>query len=102
MKAVVYDAPTQYTIKEIPVPDVGPGEVRIKVHQVGVCGTDLHIHHGDFNAVGGLNRSSQHLEIFGGVGWGDDSSRRIGLCGPRCDRRAGQCRPGTWSGRSGA
>jgi len=60
------------------------------------------IHHSDRGVQGGLNRSSQHLEIFGGVGWGDDSSRRIGLCGPRCDRRAGQCRPGTWSGRSGA
>ena len=51
MKAVVYDAPRQYAIKDIPVPQVGPGEVRIRVHQVGICGTDLHIHHGDFNAV---------------------------------------------------
>jgi D-arabinitol dehydrogenase (NADP+) len=51
MKAVVYDAPRQYAVKEIPQPEAGPGEVRIKVHQVGVCGTDLHIHHGDFNAV---------------------------------------------------
>jgi D-arabinitol dehydrogenase (NADP+) len=51
MKAVVYDAPRQYAIQEIPLPAVGPGEVRIRVHQVGVCGTDLHIHHGDFNAV---------------------------------------------------
>jgi D-arabinitol dehydrogenase (NADP+) len=51
MKAVVYDAPRQYAVKEVPDPEAGPGEVRIKVHQVGVCGTDLHIHHGDFNAV---------------------------------------------------
>jgi len=51
MKAVVYDAPRQYAVKEIPQPEAGPGEVRIKVHQVGICGTDLHIHHGDFNAV---------------------------------------------------
>jgi D-arabinitol dehydrogenase (NADP+) len=51
MKAVVYDAPRKYAVKEIPTPEAGPGEVRIKVNQVGVCGTDLHIHHGDFNAV---------------------------------------------------
>lgn len=51
MKAVVYDAPRQYAVKDIPIPEAGPGEVRIKVDQVGVCGTDLHIHHGDFNAV---------------------------------------------------
>ncbi|MEP6648596.1 MAG: zinc-dependent alcohol dehydrogenase family protein [Lapillicoccus sp.] len=51
MKAVVYDAPRSYEVTEIPTPQAGPGEVRIKVTQVGVCGTDLHIHHGDFNAV---------------------------------------------------
>jgi len=51
MKAVVYDAPEQYQVTDIPVPEAGEGQVRIKVHQVGVCGTDLHIHHGDFNAV---------------------------------------------------
>jgi D-arabinitol dehydrogenase (NADP+) len=51
MKAVVYDAARSYAVKEIPTPEAGPGEVRIKVDQVGVCGTDLHIHEGDFNAV---------------------------------------------------
>ena len=50
MKAVVYDAPRSFSIKDIPDPEPGPGEVRIKVIQVGVCGTDLHIHNGDFNA----------------------------------------------------
>jgi D-arabinitol dehydrogenase (NADP+) len=51
MKAVVYDGPRQYTVKDVPTPEAGPGEVRIKVHQVGICGTDVHIHHGDFGAV---------------------------------------------------
>jgi D-arabinitol dehydrogenase (NADP+) len=51
MKAVVYDAPRRYAVQEIPIPEAGPGQVRIKVDQVGVCGTDLHIHNGDFNAA---------------------------------------------------
>lgn len=51
MKAVVYDAPRSFSIKDIPDPEPGPGEVRIKVILVGVCGTDLHIHNGDFNAA---------------------------------------------------
>ncbi len=51
MKAVVYDAPRSYAVKDIPTPQANAGEVRIKVGQVGVCGTDLHIHEGDFNAV---------------------------------------------------
>jgi D-arabinitol dehydrogenase (NADP+) len=51
VKAVVYDAPRSYSIEEVPDPQPGPGEVRIKVIQVGICGTDLHIHNGDFNAT---------------------------------------------------
>ncbi len=51
MKAVVYDAPRSFAINEVPDPQPGPGEVRIRVIQVGVCGTDLHIHNGDFNAA---------------------------------------------------
>lgn len=51
MKAVRYDAPRSYAVTDVPTPEAGPGEVRIRVEQVGVCGTDLHIHNGDFNAV---------------------------------------------------
>src|SRR3954452_14486851 len=51
MKAVVYDAARSYAVKDIPTPQAAAGQVRIKVDQVGVCGTDLHIHEGDFNAV---------------------------------------------------
>src|SRR4051794_11665 len=73
MKAVVYDAPEQYQVKDIPVPDAGEGQIRIKVHQVGVCGTDLHIHHGDFNAVFPLIPGH---ELVGTVdALGDDGTR---------------------------
>lgn len=51
MKAVVYDAPREFNICDVPMPEVGPGQLRIRVVQVGLCGTDLHIHHGDFQAV---------------------------------------------------
>lgn len=50
MKAVVYDSARNYAVREVPTPQPGPDEVRIKVSQVGVCGTDLHIHEGDFDA----------------------------------------------------
>jgi len=51
MRAVVYDAPRSYAVTDIPTPEAAVGEVRIRVDQVGLCGTDLHIHEGDFNAV---------------------------------------------------
>lgn len=51
MKAVVYDAPRSFSIQNIPTPVPGAGEVLIKVIQTGICGTDLHIHEGDFYAA---------------------------------------------------
>lgn len=48
MKAVVYDRPGAFDVREIPVPDPGPGEVLLKVVVAGVCGTDLHLHDGEF------------------------------------------------------
>jgi D-arabinitol dehydrogenase (NADP+) len=51
MKAVVYDAPRRFTVTEVPTPDPGPQEVRVRVVQTGVCGTDLHLHEGRFMAA---------------------------------------------------
>ena len=51
MKAVYYEAPKTWAVTDVPTPEPAPGQVRIKVGQVGVCGTDLHIHEGDFGAV---------------------------------------------------
>ena len=36
-----------FQVREEPVPSVGPGEVLVKVAACGVCGTDVHIYHGD-------------------------------------------------------
>ncbi|WP_375426130.1 zinc-dependent alcohol dehydrogenase family protein [uncultured Friedmanniella sp.] len=48
MRAVVYDRPGQFSVRELPVPEPGPGEVRLRVLVAGVCGTDLHLHAGEF------------------------------------------------------
>jgi D-arabinitol dehydrogenase (NADP+) len=48
MKAVRYDAPADFAVTDVPMPSVGPRDVRIKIHQAGVCGTDLHLHHGTY------------------------------------------------------
>ena len=50
MRAVLYDGPGSFRVTEVPTPVPGSFEVLIEVAQVGLCGTDLHIHHGDFNA----------------------------------------------------
>lgn len=47
MKAAVYRGPDRLVIEELPSPEVGPGELLVRVHTCGVCGTDLKkIHYG--------------------------------------------------------
>ncbi|MFX1452996.1 MAG: zinc-dependent alcohol dehydrogenase family protein [Promethearchaeota archaeon] len=48
MKAIVYDAPGNFSLKEIEKPEIEPDSVIIKVKACGFCKTDLHIHHGRF------------------------------------------------------
>ncbi|HEY5820383.1 MAG TPA: zinc-dependent alcohol dehydrogenase family protein [Propionibacteriaceae bacterium] len=48
MHAVVYDRPEHFVVRELPVPEPGRGEVLLKVLVAGVCGTDAHLHLGEF------------------------------------------------------
>jgi L-iditol 2-dehydrogenase len=41
MKAAVYRGPNDVRIETVPVPKIGAGEVLIRVHTCGICGTDL-------------------------------------------------------------
>ena len=50
MKAVLYSAPREFAVGDINAVEPGPRDVRIRVHQTGLCGTDKHIHEGDFTA----------------------------------------------------
>ncbi len=48
MKAMLLDAPgTPLRLAEIPIPEPGPGQIRVKVAACGVCRTDLHVADGD-------------------------------------------------------
>jgi D-arabinitol dehydrogenase (NADP+) len=50
VKAIVYNGPRDYAFREVPTPEPQPDELRIKVQLTGICGTDLHIHEGNFSA----------------------------------------------------
>lgn len=50
MKATVIDAPGMAAYREVPDPTAGPGQVLIRVAAAGLCGTDLHIYHGEYEA----------------------------------------------------
>lgn len=41
MRAVVYYGKDDVRLETVPVPKIGPGELLIRVHTCGICGTDL-------------------------------------------------------------
>ena len=51
MKAAVFYQATDLRILEIPKPTPKAGEVLLKVKACGICGTDVHIFHGDEGAA---------------------------------------------------
>ena len=48
MKAVVYDAPRNFSYREVADPKIAPHEALLRIDACGLCGTDLHIHEGEF------------------------------------------------------
>ena len=41
MQAVVYHGVNDVRMEEVPVPEIGAGEILVRVHTCGICGTDL-------------------------------------------------------------
>lgn len=41
MKAAVYRGVNDVRLETVPVPEIGPGELLVRVHTCGICGTDL-------------------------------------------------------------
>lgn len=41
MQAAVYRGINDVRVETVPVPEIGPGEVLVRIHTCGICGTDL-------------------------------------------------------------
>ncbi len=50
MQAAYLVEPGRFELREVPVPEPGPGEALIKIARTGICGTDMHIFHGAYAA----------------------------------------------------
>jgi threonine dehydrogenase-like Zn-dependent dehydrogenase len=69
MRVLVYDGPHTFHIEERPFPEPGPGEVRLRIAYVGICGSDLHGYTGESGRrVPGMvmgHEASGWVEAFG-------------------------------------
>jgi D-arabinitol dehydrogenase (NADP+) len=68
MKALRYSKPKEYAIVEVPIPTLRDNDVLIKVKACGVCGTDLHIHDGEFIARFPLIPGHETVGVVAGMG----------------------------------
>jgi L-iditol 2-dehydrogenase len=46
MLSLVYHAPDDIRVEEVPIPQIGPDEILLSVSAASICGTDLRIWHG--------------------------------------------------------
>ncbi len=38
--------PGEIIFREVPVPEVGDDQVLVKIMNIGICGSDIHVYHG--------------------------------------------------------
>ena len=50
MAAAILEEPGRFKISQVPRPTLGSHDVLIKIARVGICGTDMHIFHGNYSA----------------------------------------------------
>jgi len=50
MTAAVLVEPGKFEVKQVAIPRIGPNDVLVKVSQIGICGTDIHMFHGRYAA----------------------------------------------------
>jgi len=52
MDALVIHAPGDLRVEDVPTPEVGPDQLRVRVRAGGICGSDLHyFQHGGFGTI---------------------------------------------------
>lgn len=64
MRQLVFHGPRRLAVEDAPEPELGRGEVRVAVHSVGVCGSDVH-------GYAGVNARRSPGMVMGheAVGW---------------------------------
>lgn len=68
----IMTAPGKITFAEVPTPTPGPGQVLVRILRIGICGSDIHVYHGQhpfttYPVTQGHEVSGEVLQIGGQV-----------------------------------
>ena len=86
MKALVYSGPSQAAVQDVPEPSMGPGEVLIRSHAVGICHSDFELLEGRYiipfayPITPGHEWSGEVIETGAGVTGFHPGDRVVGEC----------------------
>ena len=90
MKAIVYDAPRQFKYRDVPEPRIESDEVLVRIDACGLCGTDLHIHEGEFAPnfplIPGHEFTGEIVALGGGVSGLKERQRVVGNSNESCGK----------------
>ena len=78
MKAVVFKGKDQIAIEEVPRPTAGPGEAVIRITTTTICGTDVHIVHGEYPVAPGLILGHEPVGVIEELGPGLQGLYEVG------------------------
>ena len=73
MLQAVMNRPGEITFQDVPVPAVGPRQIKVAMKRIGVCGSDIHVFHGrhpytSYPVVQGHEVSAMVVEVGADVG----------------------------------
>jgi threonine dehydrogenase-like Zn-dependent dehydrogenase len=70
MRANVFHGPNDIRVEEVPRPSAGAGEAVIRITLTTICGTDLHILHGEYAVKAGLVIGHEPVGVIEELGEG--------------------------------
>jgi alcohol dehydrogenase len=70
MRALVFRAPGDIAIQEVPKPHAGPGQALVRVTLTTICGTDVHIMKGEYPVKSGLVIGHEPVGVIDEIGAG--------------------------------
>ena len=99
--AAHYRGNKTFTVDQAPMPTPGAGEVAVRIAYCGICGTDMHVYHGNMDARVGFERVIGH-EMSGVIQAVGDGVDRLSPGAKSSGAAAGSLRrlPGLYGGAS--